>query len=687
MNKAWYALRRTIVPWKVDESLSELADFCKSNHVDEVIIKVDTEEFTHGIPPIEWLDAYLPVLHRTKSELTRAGVVFSINPWVTLVHCDRGRDFRATYPNIEIGTIVGHDGVECKACACPISPGWRRVTRELWNRYASTEPAVIWVEDDIRLLNHDPAKYGCFCDLHMREFSKRVGHNVSREELVSAMFALGQPHPYRAAWMEMNRELANDTVAFLAKSVHEVSPQTSLGLMSSAPNAHSIEGRNWNEFTTALADGKQLYARPCMSNYSEGSLRGLYESEFFLKQTVHCLGSGVNVQTEVENCPFTGYSKSRAFTFAQMAVSFVFGSDGVTMNLFDHLGSPIDDIDPGMGVMLREKKQYLNALAERCQGGAVSGVGILHVADGAQHVHNRPGAGFMGIAPDFQGWTETLSSLGLAWTFGDSPVKAITGQAFRCLDDAAIRKMLSGGVLIDLSAAACLEDLGYGDLIGINIKRQFHKNTEPIAAEEWFEPEFGGESRKYMSMTIPGLGGDPLLGDVEPAVGARVISRLVDPDTNAIYPFVTLYENSLGGRVAVYPLEATSSFGVAFLSPYRKQQISSVLNWLTKGTIPMEACGGEYPLAFRSDFADRTVAGTFNLTLDTWDSVELVLDSGGRTVKRIERLDESVAAWVEESAATITVDGKRLKIDIPRALAPLALAALTIWWSVRAQTR
>jgi len=474
--------------------------------------------------------------------------------------------------------------------------------------------------------------------------------------------------------------LANDTVAFLAKSVHEMSPETSLGLMSSMPNTHSIEGRNWKEFTAALADGRQLYARPCMGSYSEASLRDMYCAELFLKQTMHCLGPGVTVQTEVENCPFTGYSKSRAFTFAQLAVSFAFGSDGVTMNLFDHLGSPIEDIDPGMGVMLREKKQYLNALAERCQGGSQAGIGILHVEDGAQHVHNRPNSDFMGISPDFQGWTEVLSSFGIAWTFADSNVKAITGQAFRCSDDAAIRRMLSGGVLLDLSAAACLQDMGYGDLMGVNIKRRFGKNTEPLSAEEWFDSEFGGESRKYMSMTLPGLGGDPLLGDIEPAEGARAISRLVDPDTKAVYPFVTLYENSLGGRVAVYPLESTSSFGVAFLNPYRKQQISTVLNWLARGPIPLEASGGEYPLAFRSDFPDRCVVGTFNLTLDTWPHVELVLDSGGRTVKRIERLDESEAAWVDETAAKISKDGDRLTIRLPRTLAPLALAALTIWW-------
>ena len=54
MNKpdkpALYALRRTIPSWCFEEKMDELIGFCKFAHIDEVIVKVDTEEFTHGIP-------------------------------------------------------------------------------------------------------------------------------------------------------------------------------------------------------------------------------------------------------------------------------------------------------------------------------------------------------------------------------------------------------------------------------------------------------------------------------------------------------------------------------------------------------------------------------------------------------------------------------------------------------------
>jgi hypothetical protein len=91
-NAAWYALRRTIPRWDADRNIAELMGFCKENGVDEVIIKVDTEEFSHGLPTVGWLDSYLPILKQIKSKLKQIDVVFSINPWATLVRCDRGRD-------------------------------------------------------------------------------------------------------------------------------------------------------------------------------------------------------------------------------------------------------------------------------------------------------------------------------------------------------------------------------------------------------------------------------------------------------------------------------------------------------------------------------------------------------------------------------------------------------------------
>ncbi|NMD87640.1 hypothetical protein HF882_13705 [Victivallis vadensis] len=140
--------------------------------------------------------------------------------------------------------MVGHDGSVAKHCACFLSPVWREHIRALWRIYSETRPQVMWVEDDIRTFNHEPVEFGCFCPRHLRLFGERIGRPVEREELVRAILAPGRAHPWRREYLEMQRDIIVENAAFLAKTVHEVSPENSMGLMSSGPRLHCLEGRD-----------------------------------------------------------------------------------------------------------------------------------------------------------------------------------------------------------------------------------------------------------------------------------------------------------------------------------------------------------------------------------------------------------------------------------------------------------
>ena len=314
-STAWYALRRTLPPWKFDQLLAELKELAPRFKIDEIIIKIDTEEFSHGHPPVSIARVYQPKLLEIKKTLAELGITYSLNPWITVGHCDRGRDDRTKLPGL--GTMVGHDGVATKHCACPLSEVWRGYLIELWSVYASTHPHIMWIEDDIRTFNHMPVRFGCFCEKHILRFSERIGRNVTREELVKKILQPGTPHPWRAEYLAMQQEIMIETAGFLGRTVHRVSPDTCLGLMSSGARQHCLEGRNWQRMAAALADGKTLYSRPPMANYYEDSLRGLYYSQDSIKLTRHVLPAGVIEQTEVENIPFYRYSKSINFTFLE----------------------------------------------------------------------------------------------------------------------------------------------------------------------------------------------------------------------------------------------------------------------------------------------------------------------------------------------------------------------------------
>lgn len=634
-GKAWSALRRTLPLWSWKENLEELVRYCPECGIDEVIVKVDTEEFSHGIPTIEWLKNYQPILFEIKKALNEIDVVFSINPWVTHVHCDRGRNVKAENP--EMGFIVGHDGAECRDCACPLSQAWRDRTAALWKIYAEIEPDTIWVEDDIRTFNHYPVGFGCFCPEHLKRFSERAGETVSREKLVSLILAPGEPHPYRKEWLDMQGEIMLEVAGVLSAAVHEVSPDTKLGLMSSGPDNHCLEGRKWHEFINAFAGNNVPVSRPPLGNYSESHLKGLLYTANSLRRTRYVLPGNTIEMAEVENYPFSVYNKSNAFTFLQSAVCFSMGSHGVTMNLFDHCGAPMSE-EMSILESLKENKTYLKVLTEKCvPAGTFKGVRILHHDKSSYSKRLGENSGYGKLSEESFGWENPLQALGFGTSYEKSAVTALTGQSIRSFGRDEILEILSGGVLCDLTALETLISMGYEEYLGVALKRKFQMKDLPLAAEHFHNSDYGGERNRYFALTIFPF--DIFFGELELRANAVEASELVNPDADRLFPGVALFENSLGGRVAVYPFDMNKA-GDNFPRPARQLQIINILKWISRDTIPLLVKGGHNALPFRMDYDDRIIAGVFCLSLDSWENTELIVGLNGQQINSVKVLEE-----------------------------------------------
>ena len=661
-DHAWYSLRRTLPPWKFQETLEDLCRLAPRFKIDEVIVKIDTEEFSHGHPSLEWAEAYQEKLFIVKRRLEELGIVYSLNPWITAGHADRGRDDRQRLPGLEC--VVGHDGSETRHCACFLSPAWREYIRKLWTIYARTRPHIMWVEDDIRTFNHEPVEFGCFCPRHMRMFSERVGREVSREELVRAILQPGRPHPWRAEYLRMQQEVMIETAAFLAKVTHETSPETCMGLMSSGPRQHCLEGRDWKRLAEALADHRPLYSRPPMSNYCEDSLRGFYYSQDSIKLTRHALPEGVIEQTECESVPFTRFSKSVTFTFLEIAVSMAYGSGGVTLNLFDHAGTPMSD-EIHYGTMLAEKKPFLNALAKvAAQSGSYRGVKLLHRDDFSLRKELPSDASYQDLAEDGFPLMNAFEAMGIPTTYEESNVLALSGQSARMLSDEELNEWLTRGVFLDGVAAGILLERGFGEKIGLKrIEKPAGRLQLPwvVSAEEFHNSGFGGAARKYLTATLPFLSAAGKFCPLEAVDSAQVVSSWVDPDTNRLSPAMIAFENDLGGRVIVHGLEYQSCCGVAFFHPFRREQLQSAIRYLGKGKAAMLfQCDGAYPMAWRKDMENSTVIGCFNLNLDPWHESTFDLH-WTKTAPRVFSLNAS-GNWEEAREVELTCDSDQLRL-------------------------
>jgi hypothetical protein len=634
-----YALRRTLPSWCFDRALKELLALCSHASLDEVIVIVDTEEFSHGIPTLEWLDAYMPRLQAARDALHEQRVAFSINPWVTLGHIDRGRDLRDIFKAFD--WMVGHDGIVSRACACPLSKAWQEHTQQLWRKFASLQPRVIWVEDDLRSFNHLPVRYGCFCERHLAEFSRLVKAKVSREDVVAKVLAQGTPHPWRAIWLKMQADSLLEAASVLERAVHDVSPRTQLGMMSSGPELHCVEGRDWTAHAKAMGGGQSIYSRPTLGNYTESSLKDLTYAARQIKLTRHVLPAETIEQSEVENIPFGGYAKSAKLTFLQIALSLAHGCQGVTLNLYDHLGSPVEH-QPSIANMLAEGRPFFDALRKlHPTGGSFQGVGLLYHPQASVTRHLSAGARWEDLVPCDHQWSEVLSLYGVSTTYDASPATAIDGQVLRAYTDEQVRDLLSRGVLLDLTAAEVVIERGFGAAIGAaSIERQVFGEKLCVAAEEFHNRDFAGGDDRYATMTLPHLGGGASFGIPSLLPAAIPVSRLVGPDRQALADFSWIFSNASRGRVAVVPIDLRSAFGPALLNVYRRDNLLALLRWLADGELPAVASGGANGLTYRLDYPDRIMLGLFNLDHDPWNGVTWETELPEERVSEVEWLDE-----------------------------------------------
>lgn len=674
---AWYALRRTLVPWRFEELLDELVNNVEEYSVDEVILKIDTEEFSHGHPPLEMIREMIPRLKVVREKLRGKGVCFSINPWSTLGHADRANSAESVLPGI--GLMIGSDGYEAKHCACPLSPVWLNYIKDVWKLYAELEPQVLWLEDDIRNFNHSPIEYGCFCNLHMKKFGDLIGKSISREDLVSLILKEGEPHPYRKAFLALQGDITNEVINEICSVVKTLSPSTAIGLMSSGPDMHVLEGRDWSGLEYASGN-QQLISRPPLGNYNETSLRGLYYSLNSIKSTRAMFSEKVVEMTEVESIPFTQYSKSNTFTFLQMAVSFAMGCEGVTLNVFDHRGSFMNE-DPGVGEMLTRTKPFLSALKDATQGqGIYRGIQLHFNEDYSKNKYLSGQGDYSEMAAWDEVSSKMLESLGIPTQYGASNISVLTGQMIRSLTHFEISQLLELGVMLDSIAAAVLIERGYGNQIGLSAIGETCSlfKLDACAAESYFNEEFGGARDTYLSTFLPEYGQEPQLRELNLLPGTLVVSRLVDADRNPGLPLFSAFENEKGGRVVVCAYELKHAVGTSFFHSYRRRQIVSLLNWICRDNLAAIVHNAVYPLFICKDMGDLTFCALFNLTLDPYDNALIEL-SDTREIGRMELLD-SEGSWNTFDSSCHKDDKGKHFIELPDGIDHKLPCCIRIHW-------
>ncbi|MFC7613401.1 hypothetical protein ACFQV2_07085 [Actinokineospora soli] len=360
----YYALRFQVLPGPdVAGTAARVADFCDRAGIGEVVLITNAEEHFGGLAADE--DVWFDTVATAAPVLRAAGLAVSLNPWVTVGHADRGRRDRLGF-----APMVSPHGEVAAAQASFACPRWRSWLAGHYGRYAALGLRVLWLEDDFRYHNHAPLTWGGGFEPEMLErFAELAGEPVKRADLVDAITAPGPPHPWRAllarTWFEAQ-------LAAVAAVRDAVAGRSALGLMSSTLGIASVEGRDWRRLLTALGPG--AVHRPHYAPYTDAVGRELAWSVAMLELQRPLRPAGTEVAPEVENYPFTSWSKSDTQTWSEMVACALTGADGLLLDVVPFTaGSP--DRFPAVGAMLRDSAPHWSSPRPRASRSASASPG------------------------------------------------------------------------------------------------------------------------------------------------------------------------------------------------------------------------------------------------------------------------------------------------------------------------
>ena len=477
-----YTLRYMLDPRANTPTKDEkLIKFVKKGKIDDVAFFINGEELNHShLTKAEtqlWLDAIKPL----QKKLSEIGVTTSLNPWTTIMHSDRGYQVN---PEIGFNTFVDLDGNKAQDMACPADPTWRKYLANTYAQYASIHPRRLWLEDDFRHYNHSPLKLMCFCDYHMQLYNEKLGKKETRAEFVKKMLQPGKPTKERQVYLDQARQEMIETEHIIEQAVHKVSPETDLAQMTSYPDWHALEGRDWdNLFKAQAGEGHPKVARPHLPAYNEVAplQYGRYFEEY-TRITAAFLGEDAELYPELESYMYSPLVKSTAFTAFQIITSALIGSQGILLNLFDMMGNGIND-SWHYAEMLAQIKPFVNQLLEnRLPIDLLRGIKVLVDQDSSYYLQTKTGKNVEELLPHEKNWASLLGAFGFATTILPiskktslkNEVVAISGQLLRNLTNAQVTELVKNNfVLLDGESVQVLLDRKLGNLLHIE-KAEWH---------------------------------------------------------------------------------------------------------------------------------------------------------------------------------------------------------------------
>lgn len=464
--------------------------------------------------------------------------------------------------------IVGlSSGASADDSFCPLDTDFRNAYYSFVKAAAALHPDLIMIDDDLRLSLHGPAGIGCACHLHMEEFSRRIGHEVTREELQSKVFA-GGTNEYRQIWLGLMRDTMLDFAHGLREAVESADANVRLGHCACIPT-WDTDGADSIEISRVLSgSGKsgsspflRLIGAPYWNRghaFGTVSLGEIVELERMQLDWCKTNAPEIEVFTECDAYPRPRYVVPSSYLECFDAALTASGSNGILKYMFDYNQTPLYET----GYVDRHVKNTPERLeiARLAGGGEAAGIRVF------ERMHKLAGTDFDGIAPDstvigrfFSPALKLCALCSMPVAYGGKYPTMVFGENAR-VSGAELAGLTDSPLILDVVSAEILSARGI--------------DTGLCAAEKMRSGGF----EYFRSERIPiSQNGGLYRLTINPS--ATVLSGF---DSEMKAPSAYTYENSAGQKFLVYAFSAAevNPSDALFCSYERQKQLAEAYEWL-----------------------------------------------------------------------------------------------------------
>jgi len=605
LNQTNMVLRYYIGFENAKERFDMLVDFLKKSGIRRVILFSTPFAETSSVVPEEYYKNHVDLIRPFVKKLKDMGVETGINVLHTTGHC-----FYADEDEFGFKRAITVDGEESRGCVCSLQNEFIEYIKRVYRYYSSLKPSVIFADDDIRMISM--GQLICLCPEHVKKISQRLGKNIDAEEIRKQVFSDAFiENPVREAFFE---QLENDIeyiISQIADSVHELSPETEIGIMTTSYPSVTADRDLKNLFKKLSEDKKVTRIRIGMDYYREGDHNNIpmaFSQPAIQRDFID--NDEVEIQPEIENDTYGFYYKSNSITNLQLIWCLTNGFRNMQLNLFSY-EMPVFNYEE-IADMFNNNIDYHNKIIEFIpEGYRTIGVGIYAHPKALTKRRAKKGQLFFDA-----NWHKWLNLLGIPVSSNPklSDFMMLVGDDIYLASDSEIDSILKKGAVIDLRAAEALFERGYGDRIGV---LKISKIDKVFSGERFTDDEINGEFRNvansdYMYSTLID---DETLKDITYLEGARFLSFYVNHRKEKVCAGVTVYENSNGERFLILPYVDNDFTYFTNVNHKRRRQFINAFEWISGKRIPVCAENEKMCVNINS-FPNRNVITLFNLASD-----------------------------------------------------------------------